>query len=141
NTFGVAQPTIQKITGSNRIFVELPGVKDRATVRRKLVTTANLEFYEVYDNAGSATSPGIGSIIFDMATENELSKALFGNQQEEIEEPIIDTNAISIDTGAAPQENNLLAPLEGEGDELLSEVEGDTSNSAELSREESLKKY
>lgn len=34
NQFGVSQPTIQKQIGTNRIFVELPGVSDKATVRK-----------------------------------------------------------------------------------------------------------
>ncbi|MGZ3885013.1 MAG: protein translocase subunit SecD, partial [Bacteroidia bacterium] len=48
--FGVAQPNIQKLESSGRILVELPGVKDRARVRELLQGTANLEFWETYDN-------------------------------------------------------------------------------------------
>ena len=50
NQFGVAQPNIQKDEQSNRIYIELPGVKDKNTVRQKLQSTANLEFFETYDN-------------------------------------------------------------------------------------------
>jgi SecD/SecF fusion protein len=49
--FGVAQPTIQKQQYSGRILIELPGVKDKARVRKVLQSTANLEFWETYDNA------------------------------------------------------------------------------------------
>lgn len=48
--FGVAQPNIQKLEGSGRILVELPGVKDKERVRKLLQGTANLEFWETYDN-------------------------------------------------------------------------------------------
>ncbi len=48
--FGVAQPNIQKLAGSGRILVELPGVKDKARVRKLLQGSANLEFWETYDN-------------------------------------------------------------------------------------------
>ncbi len=48
--FGVAQPNIQKLGSSNRILVELPGVKDKARVRELLQGTANLEFWETYEN-------------------------------------------------------------------------------------------
>lgn len=48
NQFGVAQPNIQKESGTNRLYIELPGVQDEATVAKKLVSTANLQFYETY---------------------------------------------------------------------------------------------
>ena len=48
--FGVAQPSIQKQQFSGRIQIELPGVKDKDRVRKVLQSTANLEFWETYDN-------------------------------------------------------------------------------------------
>ncbi|MBI4945529.1 MAG: protein translocase subunit SecDF [Bacteroidetes bacterium] len=48
--FGVTQPTIQKLEGSGRILIELPGVKDKERVRKLLQGTANLEFWETYEN-------------------------------------------------------------------------------------------
>ena len=48
--FGVAQPTIQKLAASERILVELPGVKDPERVRKLLQSTAKLEFWLAYDN-------------------------------------------------------------------------------------------
>ncbi len=48
--FGVAQPSIQKQAFSGRIQIELPGVKDKERVRKVLQSTANLEFWETYDN-------------------------------------------------------------------------------------------
>lgn len=49
--FGVAQPTIQKLQASERILVELPGVKDPQRVRNLLQGTAQLEFWLTYDCA------------------------------------------------------------------------------------------
>ena len=49
--FGVSQPNIQRLEGSGRILVELPGVKDPERVRKLLQGTAQLEFWETYDNA------------------------------------------------------------------------------------------
>lgn len=49
--FGVAQPLIQKQTLSGRILIELPGVKDKERVRNVLQSTANLEFWETFDNS------------------------------------------------------------------------------------------
>ncbi len=48
NQFGVAQPNIQKDPTTNRLYIELPGVQDEATVAEKLQSTANLQFYENY---------------------------------------------------------------------------------------------
>lgn len=49
--FGVSQPNIQKLEASGRILIELPGVKDKERVRKLLQGTANLEFWETYENA------------------------------------------------------------------------------------------
>lgn len=49
--FGVAQPNIQKMQKKGRILVELPGVKDPERVRKLLQGTAQLEFWETYENA------------------------------------------------------------------------------------------
>jgi len=48
--FGVTQPNIQKLETSGRILIELPGVSDPERVRRLLQGTANLEFWETFDN-------------------------------------------------------------------------------------------
>ena len=49
--FGVVQPTIQRLSTQGRIMIELPGVKDPSRVRKLLQETANLEFWETYDNS------------------------------------------------------------------------------------------
>ncbi|RUA10086.1 MAG: protein translocase subunit SecDF [Flavobacteriia bacterium] len=48
--FGVTQPNIQRIGESGRILIELPGAKDIDRVRKLLQSTAELQFWEVYDN-------------------------------------------------------------------------------------------
>ncbi|MBP6871665.1 MAG: protein translocase subunit SecDF [Bacteroidales bacterium] len=47
--FGVTQPNVQKLTGTGRILVELPGIKEPARVRKLLQGTAKLEFWETYN--------------------------------------------------------------------------------------------
>ena len=47
---GVIQPNIQPIAGTNRIMVELPGVKEPERVSKLLASTANLEFWQVCDS-------------------------------------------------------------------------------------------
>jgi SecD/SecF fusion protein len=48
--FGVTQPNIQKLEGTGRILVELPGVDNPTRVRKLLQGTAKLEFWETFDN-------------------------------------------------------------------------------------------
>jgi len=49
--FGVTQPNIQYLDTKDRILVDLPGVKNKDRVRRLLQGTANLEFWETFDNS------------------------------------------------------------------------------------------
>jgi SecD/SecF fusion protein len=67
--FGVAQPNIQKLGNTGRILVELPGVKDKERVRELLQGTANLEFWETYDNAE------LGNLL--IGANDKLSKVLY----------------------------------------------------------------
>ncbi|MEZ4923391.1 MAG: protein translocase subunit SecDF [Crocinitomicaceae bacterium] len=144
NTFGVAQPTIQKLPGSNRIFVELPGVKDRESVRRKLQSTANLEFYEVYDNAGTGIGDGIGSILFSSETEQELSKALYSAEDILEDTAVVLTDSTGTDSTASLLDTpeDLLSDVSSDESGLLDEAEGTDSAATEgMTREEQLKKY
>lgn len=49
--FGVTSPNIQLQEGTNRILIELPGVTDQERVRKLLQGSAQLEFWETYDNS------------------------------------------------------------------------------------------
>lgn len=48
--FGVVQPNIQRLKGTSRIQLELPGVDNPARVRKLLQGVAKLEFLQVYEN-------------------------------------------------------------------------------------------
>ncbi|NRA11724.1 MAG: hypothetical protein HRT57_07205 [Crocinitomicaceae bacterium] len=49
NQFGIAQPIVEIDQDNNRIYIELPGVHDEATITSKLISTANLQFYETFE--------------------------------------------------------------------------------------------
>ena len=49
--FGVVQPNIQKLSQPGRILIELPGIKEPERVRKLLQGSANLEFWETYENS------------------------------------------------------------------------------------------
>jgi len=48
--FGVVQPNIQLQENTNRILIDLPGVKDPDRVRKLLSGSAKLEFFKTYEN-------------------------------------------------------------------------------------------
>ena len=48
--FGVTQPNIQLQKNTNRILIELPGVKEPERVSKLLQGSAKLEFYQTFDN-------------------------------------------------------------------------------------------
>jgi SecD/SecF fusion protein len=78
--FGVTSPNIQLQAGTNRILIELPGVKDPDRVNKLLSGTAKLEFYETYENADQAGNVGEGygilSRINDIVTAKNKAAAL-----------------------------------------------------------------
>jgi len=91
--FGVTQPNIQKLEGSGRILVELPGVDNPARVRKLLQGSAKLEFYETFTNPEAfkylsdantilAKANGSGSISTDVDSNStdttQKSSALAG---------------------------------------------------------------
>ncbi|MFZ1616274.1 MAG: protein translocase subunit SecDF [Flavobacteriales bacterium] len=79
--FGVAQPSIQKQSLSGRIQIELPGVKDKDRVRNVLQSTANLEFWETFDNndvymkLSEANDRLAGMLHPDLARQDSITKA------------------------------------------------------------------
>lgn len=75
NLFGVAQPNIQKLDASDRILVELPGVKDKDRVRQLLQGTAKLEFWETYENQE------VYPVLAD--ANNKIRSLLLGDEAEE----------------------------------------------------------
>lgn len=69
--FGAAQPNIQKLTGSDRILIELPGVKNKERVRQLLQGTAKLEFWLTYEN--QEIYPMLAKADEMLGTANKLS--------------------------------------------------------------------
>lgn len=86
NQFGVAQPNIQKESRKNRLYIELPGVQDEATVAEKLISTANLKFYETY-------------VLTDAGIQQGLSNANIVSRTAEIKKVEMDTTSVSDSTG------------------------------------------
>jgi len=70
--FGVVQPNITQLATKGQILIELPGQTDPQRVRELLQGTANLEFWETYEN---------GEIIGYLSQANSLLKEILDSRQ------------------------------------------------------------
>ncbi len=104
--FGVAQPDIKRLETSGRIMIELPGVKNPERVRDLLQTTANLEFWETYENQ---------EVYKNLVEANKRLKQL-----REVEKDTVNKRT-SVDTTIADEEEK-----EKEEDDI-SDLLGDTA--------------
>ncbi len=118
NQFGVAQPNIQKDANANRIYIELPGVKDKNTVRQKLQSTANLEFFETHNSF---------EFVSFIEEANKVLNAKYGEKKEVKDELVLDLNSEAETDSTNENTDELLLDL---GD--LSENADDTTDSDEI---------
>lgn len=71
--FGVVQPNIQRLENTGRILIELPGVKDPDRVKKLLQSTAELEFWRLYEGA---------ELLNFLNAANERLKTIIPNPRE-----------------------------------------------------------
>ena len=113
--FGVAQPNIQRLEQTGRILVELPGITDPERVRDLLQGTANLEFWETYN-------------------QNEIFQSLM-----EANQVIAELNALKrSDVDTADVQPEVQAQETAEDVALLDEIESDSLEAGEDQTVESL---
>lgn len=86
--FGVSQPNIQRLDGSGRILVELPGVKDPERVRKLLQGTAQLEFWETYEY--SQVIQSIDDVNTYLASQVEQPEEVVSDQE------VLNSDSLSI---------------------------------------------
>lgn len=73
--FGVSNPNLQRLPGTNRIQVELPGVDNPQRVRKLLSGSAKLEFCEVINlQEVSASFDGLSAVLMQMDVEENAKK-------------------------------------------------------------------
>ncbi len=122
--FGTSQPNIQRIQGTNRIQIELPGVEDVDRVRKLLQGVAKLEFWEVADFQEYAASI---NAVSDLLLQEKLAKT--------------DTLNLSDSTAVTSTEDALNALVEDASPEdttqvddenLAEQLEGSDSTSSAL---------
>lgn len=88
--FGTSQPNIQRLQGTGRIQIELPGVDNPARVRKLLSGVAKLEFWEVHEpNEIAPTLSAINEELMkiEKAEEAELN-ATATEDAADIENPL-----------------------------------------------------
>lgn len=126
--FGVAQPTIQQLSASERILIELPGVKDPQRVRKLLQGTAQLEFWLTYDNAVDGF-PMLEKVDAYIASIGGIDNM---HEPAEVAPVAADTAAVAVaDAVVADESDSLLAAL-GAGEE------GESADLENLSQEHPL---
>ena len=131
--FGVAQPNIQKLEGSGRILVELPGIKDPARVRKLLQGTAQLEFWETYNF--SEVYQYFDQANAMLAERNKAKQAL---NEETVEET--PAEEVEVEAEAEPVEGEAVADTTTDSD-LLGQIAQDEENPENLSDDEALAKF
>lgn len=108
--FGVTQPNIQQLGTSGRILIELPGVKEPERVRKLLQGTAQLEFWETYNNI---------DVIEKLQEANDVIKMVLEGSK-------ADTS--KTDTASAPLEIAKKAETDTIKNPLLAKASNDTAS-------------
>ncbi len=114
--FGVVQPNISHLQPRGRILVELPGVKDPERVRDLLQGTANLEFWETYENS---------EVIGYLMQANDFLRSVM---PAETVASVTDTTAGAVADAGASQDTTAAGEKS-----LLDMVSSDTAAAAEAS--------
>ena len=74
--FGVTNPNVQRLPGTGRILIELPGVDNPDRIRRLLTGAAKLEFTEVYKlNEVSPGLEALGAYLAKVEIERKAAAA------------------------------------------------------------------
>jgi SecD/SecF fusion protein len=88
--FGVVSPNITKLATKGRILIDLPGQKDQKRVRELLQGTANLEFWETYEN-----SEVIGLLSQANTILKEMKVSAIQKEKAKVEKTTADTTKAS----------------------------------------------
>ncbi|MBS1682674.1 MAG: protein translocase subunit SecDF [Bacteroidetes bacterium] len=95
--FGTSQPNIQRLQGSNRIQIEIPGADNPQRVRKLLQGVARLEFWEVVETYDPQLSQSLMAINQLLLREQNAKKAV-AKTEAKIEDvpssPVVKTDTI-----------------------------------------------
>jgi len=138
--FGVTQPNINLQEATGRIIVELPGVDNAERARKLLQATAQLEFWEVWDNrevfnyfvAANDVLAAMLAVNADSTAVDSLATDSLGI-----------TETATIDSTTTPEDSTALAAAD-DSSALNNLLDGDTAATAQsdsLNDEEIKKKF
>ena len=119
--FGVTNPNIQRLPGTNRVLVELPGVDNPERVRRLLSGAAKLEFAQVY--LTNELAPAIDQLGAYLVKEDARLKS--GAKT-------VSKDTAATDTTKSSGLSGLAAKLEQKGDSAKSDTSAMAAQSAAL---------
>jgi SecD/SecF fusion protein len=85
---GLSLPTIQKNKSAGTISIEMPGVKDKARMRKLIQGTAKLEFWETYNNTE------LGNSIYEKVNDS-LSRTMYPGYLDSVEKALADTTKLT----------------------------------------------
>ncbi|MFA5647051.1 MAG: protein translocase subunit SecDF [Bacteroidales bacterium] len=115
--FGVAQSNIQRLEGSGRIVVQLPGIKEPERVRKLLQGTASLEFWETYEN--SDVFPALQEANKKIKEIKEAEEALSKGSKQEVSSTVegenLQAELLQADS-TGTEEDELIEMLKSESD-------------------------
>jgi SecD/SecF fusion protein len=114
--FGVIQPNISHLSQKGRILIGLPGVKDQKRVRALLQGTANLEFWETFENSEiigylSQVNNYLASIVPTATHAADTTKTATQGQQSLLE--MVSKDSTSKEENSSLQEFTKKNPLFG----------------------------
>ncbi len=107
--FGTSQPNIQRLPGTSRIQIEIPGAENPQRVRKLLQGVAKLEFWDVVEV--NTLNPALMSIN-DLLIAEQKSKATSAQPEIAKEEPKSD---VPLDSAASALEKSLASAADSTG--------------------------
>ncbi len=126
--FGTSQPNIQRLPGTGRIQIELPGVDNPERVRKLLQGVAQLEFWEVNEvNDIFSTLSAINQLVVDDEKSKSAEVTVYA-----------DDSSADATTATSDDLSGLLSDSTiADGTDLASQLESDTSDISGLGNNQS----
>ena len=110
--FGVANPNIQKLSGTGRIMIELPGIDNPERAKKLISGVAKLEFWEVYELNEIASSFIELSNYMNKQDQAKAKKSGTGNKNDTTTKKDVkqdDLNLVGGNKQADSTDNSLVA--------------------------------
>lgn len=124
--FGVSQPTIQKLSASERILIELPNVKDPARVRRLLQGTAQLEFWAACGGSSDEAQADAANAFNQLANVDTYVASVGG--VDNLDDVDSETGAVDTATVAEDAESKMDSTAASATDSLVNALSGSGSS-------------